>query len=67
MAVNQATDTVYVSNSGDNTVSVINGETGTVTTTIKVGRAPFGVAVNAAAHTTYVTNETGGTVSVITN
>ena len=36
-----------------------------MTTEIKVGRDPDGVAVNPRTHTIYVTNTTSGTVSVI--
>jgi YVTN family beta-propeller protein len=65
VAVDQATDTVYVANGGDNTVSVIDGATcnATVTSgcgqtppTIFVGNVPFGVAVDQATDTVYVTN-----------
>jgi YVTN family beta-propeller protein len=35
----------YITNSGDNTVSVIDTATNTVTATIPVGNSPFGVAV----------------------
>ena len=37
---NPVTNTVYVTNNGDNTVSVISGETQRVTATIAVGPAP---------------------------
>ena len=56
-AVNPATNTVYVTNFGASTVSVINGQTNTVTATIRVGPAgsePYGVAVNPATNTAYV-------------
>jgi YVTN family beta-propeller protein len=35
-----------VTNARDNTVSVINGQTNTVTATIPVGADPFAVAAN---------------------
>ena len=59
------TGTVYVANSGSNTVSVISGRTGTVTGTITVGTIPAAVAVNPVTGTVYVTNNSDGTVSVI--
>ena len=74
LAVDQATDTVYVANVGDNTVSVINGATcnATMTTgcgqnppTIKVGVGPDGVAADQATDTIYVANGGDNTVSVI--
>jgi len=68
LAVDEATDTVYVTNpsaagSGD-TVSVINGATCNAATqsgcrqspaTITVGTAPLGIAVNPTTNTVYVT------------
>ena len=71
LAVDQATDTVYVANVGDNfsgtghTVSVINGATcnghqhsgcGQTPPTVRVGRGPDGVAVNQTTGTVYVAN-----------
>ena len=63
--MNPETDTVYVANYGDPTVSVINGWTHTVTATITVGNDPVRVAVDPATGTVYVTNFTNNTVSVI--
>jgi YVTN family beta-propeller protein len=78
VAVDQATDTVYVSNIGSNTVgttvSVINGATcnaqvtsgcGQTPATITVGNCPAGLAINHATHTLYVANACDNTVSVI--
>ena len=60
-----ATPFAYIPNHGANTVSVIDTASNTVTTTITVGSAPYGVAVNPASTRVYVTNETSNTVSVI--
>ncbi|MGW3269814.1 Ig-like domain repeat protein, partial [Streptomyces sp. NPDC001056] len=57
--------TVYVTNSGDGTVSVIDTGTQTVTNTITVGSSPFGVAVTPDGSQVYVANNGDGTVSVI--
>ena len=65
VAVDAVTHTVYVANSGDGTVSVIDETTGTVTGTIPVGSFPYGVAVDAVTQTVYVTNGNDGTVSVL--
>jgi YVTN family beta-propeller protein len=75
LAVNQATNTVYVVNTGDNTVSVIDGATcnGKVTSGcgqtpahVDVGRQVFGfVAVDRATDLVYVSNYLDDTVSVI--
>jgi YVTN family beta-propeller protein len=62
IAVNQATDTVYVANAGSNTISVINGATCNGTHHSGCGQAPatisargvgFGLAVNQATDTLY--------------
>ncbi len=78
IAVDQATGTVYVANSGAGTISVINTATcnghrhsgcGQTPPTITVGSGPIGVAVDDATGTVYVTdlgsNFSGDTVSVI--
>ena len=77
LAVNFATDTVYVANwgggSGD-TVSVIDGATcnatnhsgcGQTPPTVSVGGGPVEVAVDQATDTVYVANSADTTVSVI--
>ena len=46
MAADPAAGTVYVTNNYDDTVSVINVATRTVTATIPVGTNPDGVAVD---------------------
>ena len=74
LGVDELTNTIYVTNTGDNTVSVINGATcnGTNTSgcaqtpaTVTVGNAPRAVGVNQVTHTIYVANRDDGTVSVI--
>lgn len=65
VAVDPATDTIYVANSGSDTVSAIDGHTHTVTATIAVGHNPQGVAVDPATDTVYVANAGSDTVSVI--
>jgi DNA-binding beta-propeller fold protein YncE len=78
VAVDQATDTVYVTDAGGNRVSVINGATcnarrhsgcGQTPRTVRVGVGPFGIAVDQATDSVYVTspgaNDLGDTVSVI--
>ena len=51
VAVNSVTNTIYVANAGDDTVSVVNGSTNTVVATVTVGDTPLGVAVNPATNT----------------
>jgi DNA-binding beta-propeller fold protein YncE len=77
IAVDQATDTIYVVNSNNNTVSVINGATcnaqhasvcSHIPPTVTVGSNPVDVQVDQATGTVYVANwgnGAGTTVSVI--
>ncbi|MEV0946128.1 YncE family protein [Rhodococcus sp. NPDC049939] len=55
----------YVTNSGSDTVSVINTFTQRVTDTIEVGDRPTGVAITPDGTRAYVTNSNVDTVSVI--
>jgi YVTN family beta-propeller protein len=74
LAVDQATDTVYVANNNDNTVSVINGGTCNSTAnagchrnpwTVNTGGGPTFAAVDQSRHTLFVVNETDDTISGI--
>ncbi|MGD0478468.1 MAG: beta-propeller fold lactonase family protein, partial [Nitrososphaerales archaeon] len=69
VAVNPTTNTVYVTNSGDGTVTVINGADNSIITTIPVGSGngsdPIDVAVNPTTNLVYVANSGDGTVTVI--
>jgi DNA-binding beta-propeller fold protein YncE len=65
VAVDQATDTVYVTVDGDNTVAVFNGATCNAHDTsgcaqapahVPVGPGPFGIFADDANHTVYVGN-----------
>jgi len=69
VAVDPGTHTVYVAKwglkRGDETVSVIDASTHTVTATVPGGRRPHDVAVDPGSHTVYVTNYQSNSVSVI--
>jgi len=65
IAVNPTTNTIYVSNYGSGTVSVIDGSDNTVEATINVGDEPKGIAVNPITNIIYVTSQVDNTVSVI--
>lgn len=65
IAVNPKTHMAYVTNYTDNTVSVIDGDSGTVRGTIPVGSHPQSVAVDPNTNRVYVGNVQGNTVSVI--
>jgi YVTN family beta-propeller protein len=54
-----------VVNEGDNTVSVLDGPTGKVTGTVKVGRSPRTIAVSPDGRLAYVSNGLDNTVSVL--
>jgi YVTN family beta-propeller protein len=64
VAVNPATNRIYVGNRGDDTVSVIDGETNAVVATIPVWYEPWGVAANPTTNRIYVSSRSD-TVSVI--
>lgn len=55
----------YVTNSGDDTVSVISLDTREVIRTIGVGQYPLGVAVTPDRQRVYVANSNSNSVSVI--
>ena len=74
LAVNEATRSVYVTDLGAATVSVINAKACNATNvsgcrrkpiTVNVGRSPGGIAVNKRTNTIYVTGEFSNDVSVI--
>ena len=74
ITVNPSTDTVYVANNDDNTVSVIDGATcnathmggcGQIPQTVAVGNGPYSIAVDQRTDTVYVGNLTGSTLSLI--
>ena len=74
VAVDQASDTVYVANNNDGTVSVINGATcnATITAgchntppTVTTGANPQFVAVDPGLHTVFAVNQNDNTLSAI--
>jgi YVTN family beta-propeller protein len=64
VAVNERTGKVYVANSGDDTVAVIQGEAQRVLATVPVGFFPFTIAVNVDTNRVYVVSM-DSSVSVI--
>jgi YVTN family beta-propeller protein len=73
IGINKITNTIYVSNLLDGTLSVVNAATcnGSTTSgcvqlaTTRVGNGPEQIAVDEATNTIYVVNQDDGTVSVI--
>ncbi len=55
----------YVVNEGSNTISVLDGHTGKVTATVKVGRSPRTIAVAPDGRIAYVSNGDDDTVSIL--
>jgi YVTN family beta-propeller protein len=55
----------YVTNSGDNTVSVIDTATNTVTATVPAGNTPYEISASPEGKKVYAANWRKGTVSVI--
>jgi YVTN family beta-propeller protein len=65
VAFNYDGSQVYIANTNDNTVSVIQTSDNTVVDTISVGSDPYGIAVVPNGSYVYVANYMDGTVSVI--
>jgi DNA-binding beta-propeller fold protein YncE len=74
LIVDEATNTIYVTNGNDDTVSVVDGshcngtdtsQCGNTWPVIDVGSSPQGIAFNPITRTLYVANRSDGTVSVI--
>ncbi|MBI1927874.1 T9SS type A sorting domain-containing protein [Candidatus Poribacteria bacterium] len=65
VGVNPNTNRIYVANSSDRTVSVIDGDTNTVMATVPVQMDPRGVGVNPTTNRIYIANRNSNSVSVI--
>ena len=63
-AVNPVTNKVYVSNTGDGSVSVLDPVSGSMVS-VKVGSIPRGIAVNPTTNKIYVANYGDNSVSVV--
>ena len=64
IGINPVTNTIYVANIFNNTVTVINGATN-ATSTVPVGSLPYAIAVDSVTNKIYVANEGGNSVTVI--
>ena len=66
-AINPGTGKLYVANSTDSSVSIINttNDADTLITTLAVGGGPSALAVDSQANQIFVANSTGNSVSVI--
>ena len=65
IAVNTSTGRAYVANSGDGTVSVLDGDFDAVVATVPIGSQPYSIAADAATGKVFVTHTYAGQVSVL--
>lgn len=65
IAIDPANHALYTADSADNTVSVIDANTRTVTATIPVGENPVGLAVDPVGRRVFTANINDRTISVI--
>jgi YVTN family beta-propeller protein len=65
VALDPSTQTVYVASNDGPSLSVIDGRTNKVVTTIKVGAILSGAGVDASSHTVFAANGADETVTVI--
>ena len=57
VAVDESTNLVYVANTLDSTITVIDGASNKVAATLKGGKNPHAIAVDAPAGAVYVADE----------
>jgi len=65
LAIDRAVNKIYVANTGSGNISVIDGASDAVVTTIPGEAHPYAIAVNEATGTVYVTNTYSNAVTVI--
>jgi YVTN family beta-propeller protein len=65
LAVNSKAHALYVANYGDNSVSAVDANTGTIMATIPVGDHPKAIAFDPDRNLIYVANTIGNSVTVI--
>ena len=63
--INFRTDTIYVTNAGSDSVSVINGSTNKLITNIQAGITPVSLDTNPVTNKVYVANYGDNSISVI--
>ncbi|HUX85912.1 MAG TPA: hypothetical protein VMW65_02830, partial [Chloroflexota bacterium] len=65
IAVDPTTQRIFVSNSDDNTISVLDGATNQVIATVPAGAGPTGVAIDPSLGLVYVSDSGASTISVL--
>jgi YVTN family beta-propeller protein len=63
--VAEAAPWAYITNYGDDTVSVLDTASNTVVAVVPVNSSPFGVAVDPTGRRAYITHDNGGGISVL--
>ena len=64
-AINTVTNTLYIANSEDDSVSVVDGNGNQEIKVLNVGKYPFEIAIDEVANKIYVLNYDGSSISVI--
>ena len=65
VAVDNGTNRVYVTNTGSNNVSIVDGPSDRVIGSVGVGDGPMGITFDSADHEMYVANALSNNVSVV--
>lgn len=65
IAVNERSGRAYVANSGDRSVSVIDGDTGKLIATVRTAARPYAIAVDAEDDKVYVSNTFSDKLTVV--
>lgn len=65
VAVNEQTNTVYVTNQGSASLTVIDGATNTATVSLALGSGPVAAAVDADANIVYIAHNSSYSMSVV--
>jgi YVTN family beta-propeller protein len=65
IAVNTGNGRAYVANAGDGTVTVLDGSSDAVVTTVAIGSHPYSIAVDSATGKVYVTHTYGDQLTIL--
>jgi len=65
VAINPSSNLVYVSNFYSDTVSIFDGSTNDLISTIQVGQFPYGIAINSETNMLYVARESSDVLAIV--